>query len=891
MTFKTEHFPCTLILSKGVLAKTIVAFTAFFLGGLVAFAQPTASTTPLPSPAPAASPAAVTNAKSAPGSVVLPPEKSQPVKIPSFSKPPVIDGKLDDEVWKEAVVLKDFYQINPGDNIAPTKPTEVLLGYDPRFLYVAFRAFDEPDKIRSTVAKRDNIWQDDYVGFYLDTFNDKRKAFEAFFNPLGIQGDGVLTEGRGEDMSVDLLMESKGIITEAGYFVEIAIPFKSLRFEAGKGKLWGAHFFRRIQRNNRELDSWMPFSRSIQGNMNQAGHLTGLDGLKVERTIEVIPSLTLSQDGRFVRSFGVFPNTAAAAVDTGRIVNEPIRFDPGLTAKFIPSSAITLDLAINPDFAQVEADQLVVTANQRFPIFFPEKRPFFLEGIDIFNTRIQAVHTRAIVDPDIAVKTTGKIGKNSFGLILASDNGPGNLNADDRGALSSCFEGRAFRPSFVCSQRVLTNEAIVDKNAYIGVLRLKRDVGKENSLGILATSYNFIRKHNDTFSVDGRFKLDKQTTLSFQALGTTTRNLFFDADDGIERYRTGNGFGYSVNWGRFGRNWGGEVGGDGFTQDYRADVGFVQRVNSNFNYGFVRYNSNPKPKQTLVSYHVHNFTHIDYDWQKRMYIWESEFMFELSLPRSSWFGAFWEPAYERLFDREFGATREARPCNPLGGVNRCTFFGPDNERSSMKQHISVFFGSNYNKQIQFNGQVTYRYGHFDLDFGSLPKYPRISPPAIAAREAAAAGFCSDPDPALRPAVCFAPQDPGRGNLWQINGGITYQPTNEFRTSLSLNQQRLVRHDTGLVAFDVNILTWRGTYQFTKATFARAIIDYNTLNSRVRSQFLAGWTPSPGKSFYVGYNDDMNYNTEHPFSSQLVPGFRRNSRTFFIKMSYLFRKSF
>jgi hypothetical protein len=202
----------------------------------------------------------------------------------------------------------------------------------------------------------------------------------------------------------------------------------------------------------------------------------------------------------------------------------------------------------------------------------------------------------------------------------------------------------------------------------------------------------------------------------------------------------------------------------------------------------------------------------------------------------------------------------------------------------------VYFGSNFNKKIQFNGQFTYRFGHFDLDFGNLPKYPRVSPPAIAAREAAEAGLCSG-DQALRPAVCFAPQDPGRGNLLQVNGGITFQPTNEFRTSISLNKERLVRNDTGLVAFDVNIINWRGTYQFTKATFARAIIDYNTLNSRVRAQFLAGWTPSPGTSFYVGYNDDMNYDSLHPFSNQLVPGFRRNSRTFFIKMSYLIRKSF
>ena len=844
----------------------------------------TTSTTATKAPATPAAPAAK-------GAVTLPPEKANPVMIPKFEKPPTIDGVLNDPVWQSAVVLKDFYQIDPGDNIAPSKPTEVLLGYDSRFLYIAFRAFDEPDKVRSTVAKRDNIFQDDYVGFYLDTFNDKRRAFEIFFNPLGIQGDGILTEGRGEDFSVDLLLESKGTINQEGYFVEIAIPFKSLRYEAGKGKLWGAHFFRRIQRFNRELDSWMPFSRSIDGNMNQAGHLGGLEGISVERTIELIPSLTVSQDGRFVRSFGVFPGTAAAAADPGRIVNQPVAIDPGLTAKFIPSPAITVDLAINPDFAQVEADQLVVTANQRFPIFFPEKRPFFLEGIDIFTTPITAVHTRSIVDPDVAVKTTGKIGRTSFGLIAASDNGPGNLSLDDRGALNNCFDRRALDPRVICN-----NERFVDKNAYIGVLRLKRDVGKENSLGILATSYNFIEKHNQLVALDGRFRLDKQTTVTFQTLGTTSRNFFFDPHDPVAstRYRTGNGFGYSFDYNVSGRNWGYELYGEGFTRDYRADVGFFQRQNSNFNFAFVRYNSDPKPKQKIISYHIHNASHIDYDWQGRMYIWETENLIELSLPRSSYVGVWYEPAYERLFDHEFGSTREAKPCNPFGLPNPCTFFGESTERSVMKHHISGYFGSNYNKKIQFNGQVTFRRNHLDLDFGNLPKYPRASPPAVRARELAAAGLCTDTDNDgidERDPGCVAPQDPGAGNLLQVTAGITFQPTNEFRTQINLNKQRLIRHDTGLTAFDVNIWTWRGTYQFTKSYFARAIIDYNTLNSRVRAQFLTGWTPSPGTSFYIGYNDDMNYDTRHPFTEQITPGFRRNSRTFFVKMSYLIRRSF
>jgi Domain of unknown function (DUF5916)/Carbohydrate family 9 binding domain-like len=875
-----------------------IRFLGSILVGLSALAVGAhAQTTPAPSPTPTQTTASNTKpATTAKSNIALPPEKANPVVIPKFDKPPVIDGKLDEEVWQHAAVLKDFYQIQPGDNTPPSKPTEVLIGYDPKFLYIAFKATDEPDKVRATVAKRDNIFQDDYVGFMLDTFNDKRKAFEVFFNPLGIQGDGIITEGRGEDFSVDLLMESKGIVHETGFNVEIAIPFKSLRFEAGKGKLWGAHFFRRIKRFENELDSWMPFSRSIDSNLSQAGHLTGLDGISVERTIELIPSLTVSQNSRFVPSL---PSTQRS-IDPGRIVNEPVGLDFGLTAKFIPSSAVTVDLAINPDFAQVEADQLVVTANQRFPIFFREKRPFFLEGIEIFQTPITAVHTRAIVDPDVAVKTTGKKGRNTFGLMVASDNGPGNFNADDRGALNACLDLRSVKPGTVCNA-----ERFVDKNAYIAVLRLKRDIGKENSIGMLATSYNFIEKHNQVLALDGRFRLDKQTTVSFQTLGTTSRNFFFDPNDGINRYRTGNGFAYSADYNRSGRNWGWEVYGEGFTQDYRADVGFVQRTNSNFTFGTVRYNSDPNPKKKIISYHVHTFNHVDYDWQGRMYTWESENLVELQLPRNSWLGSWWEPGYERLFDHEFGATREVKQCDPFGfDLNRpvnqarplCTFYGLSNERSSDKQHLSFYGGSNFSKKIQFNAQVTHRWGHFDFDFGNGDKYPRVSPAALlfadAKAKAVAAGDCNKPE-AEQPSACAAtaPLDPGRGSLLQFNSNLTYQPTNALRAQFSINSQRLRRYDTDRVAYAINILTLRGTYQFTKATFARLILDYNTLNSRLRSQALFGWTPSPGTAFYAGYNDDLNYDSRHPFTREIVPGFRRNTRTVFIKMSYLIRRGF
>ncbi|HEX8557040.1 MAG TPA: DUF5916 domain-containing protein, partial [Pyrinomonadaceae bacterium] len=371
---------------------------------------PSASATPA-GPRAASAGTLATAAKTAPGrvAVVLPAEKSRPVVIPKLETAPSIDGRLDDEAWKSAALLTDFYQTQPGDNTPASKKTEVFIGYDSKFLYAAFRAHDDADKVRATVAKRDDIFNDDYVGIILDTYNDKRKAYEFFFNPFGVQADGIFTEAGGEDFSVDVLMESRGALTADGYVVEVAIPFKSLRYEAGADSVWGIHLQRSIKRLNNELDSWMPLSRDASGLLNQAGHITGFEGLSGGRVLEIIPSLTLSEAGRRVRAL---PAAATAAdptlSDPGRFVNDPAKFDPGLTVKYGLTPTVTLDFAVNPDFAQVEADETVVTANQRFPIFFEEKRPFFLEGKEIFETPLTPVHTRAIIDPDYAAKLTGK---------------------------------------------------------------------------------------------------------------------------------------------------------------------------------------------------------------------------------------------------------------------------------------------------------------------------------------------------------------------------------------------------------------------------------------------------------------------------------------------------
>lgn len=776
--------------------------------------------------------------------VALPPEKAAPIIVPQFETPPVIDGNLSDAIWTKAAVFKDFYQTRPGDNIAPSRQTEVLIGYDQKQLYVAFHAFDEPDQIRSTIAKRDNIFDDDYVGILLDTFNDKRRAYELFFNPLGIQGDSILTEGRGEDFSFDLLMESKGAITADGFVVEVAVPFKSLRFEAGKDKLWGIHLLRNIKRFNNEQTFWLPLSRDNSSLLDQEGHITGLEGISSGRTLEIIPSLTFSETGKRIPTIPQADLTSNS-IDPGKFVNKPIDTDLGVTVKFGLSSTVTLDFTYKPDFAQVEADQTVVTANQRFPIFFAEKRPFFLEGVDIFQTPINVISTRAIIAPEYAAKLTGKKGRNTFGFLVATDSAPGSFSDEELGDPTIFNDIARF----------------VDKKAYIGVLRLKHDVGQRSNIGFLATSYNFIEKHNQVLGVDGNFKIDERTVVTFQALGTTSRRFFYDPTKDSSPYGTGNGFAYYLNYDYTGRNYGYFVETSGLSQNYRADVGFTQRTGTNSTSGFFRHSTDPNPKTIMTNWRIQNFSRISYDMQGRTQSWTDETQAQFNFKRETNISFGMNGGYERLVEEEFGPKRSK---NQQGA-----FFGPKGERSEYNKSVFAYGSSTPTKKYSFNAFTAYTWGVFDFDFGAGPRYPRVSPAALIDAN--------------------APLDPGAGNQFEFNFGVSYQPIASLRASLDYNKVRLTRNDTGKIAFDENIYSLRTTYQLNRNSFLRLRLDYESIASNLRGQFLFGYTPSPGTSLYIGYNDDLNYNGFNPFTSNKEPGFQRNGRTFFIKMSYLIRR--
>ncbi|HYP53823.1 MAG TPA: DUF5916 domain-containing protein, partial [Pyrinomonadaceae bacterium] len=777
---------------------------------------PTSVTNPATSPAAATQPTATesateaakavagtpTNSRNARLAALLTPEKRNPVQMKRFDKPPTIDGKLDEDVWKQAAVFRDFIQNRPGDLLPPSKQTEVLMGYDSRHLYIAFRAFDEPDKVRSTVAKRDAVFDDDWVGVVLDTFNDRRRAYELFFNPLGVQADAILTEGVNEDLSVDIVMESKGSLTPEGYVVEVAVPFKSLRYVAGKDKFWGIHLIRAIKRFNDERSSWMPLSRDISGYLIQAGRINGLEGLSNERTLEVIPSIALSQTGRRInRPVPGAPPSAALSPD-GRFLNKPIEFDPGVSVKFGITPQMTLDFTYNPDFAQVEADATVVTANQRFPIFFEEKRPFFLEGKEIFETLISAVHTRTIVDPDYAAKLTGKQGRNTFGLLVASDDNPGFLSDDELTFLGETENRFDLSPDDQSRRDSLLK--IFERNATVGILRLKRDVGKENHVGFLGTTYNFVDRYNHVGGFDTRFRLNKTTTFIAQVMGSVTHQPFFYAEEGgtFDRRETGMVYGAFLNMN--GRNWGYELGSVGRSRFFRAHLGFNRRFNTHNPTAFFRYQSNDKPKAFLVRWRVYNFTGLNFDWTGRGQRFVNESQLQMNFHRQSYVGIGYERGFERVYEDEFGTSRDA-PCATAADPDaRCgsAFFGRP-ERRADRNSVYLFGGTVPNKQWSASFFTAMNWGVFDFDFGSgSPRYPRVSPAALALGQG-------------------APLDPGAGDEWFFESSLTYKPTDPLNLSLFYTKDRLRRHDTDRLAFDDNIFSLRGTYQFTRFWFARA----------------------------------------------------------------------
>ncbi len=351
-------------------------------------------------------------------------------------------------------------------------------------------------------------------------------------------------------------------------------------------------------------------------------------------------------------------------------------------------------------------------------------------------------------------------------------------------------------------------------------------------------------------------------------LGTHTRGNFYDPELDQFRYRTGNGLGYRAHLERSDRNLYMNFLAQGRSRDYRADVGFTNRYDTNYFGSYIQYETDRDAKKSIVSKRVWNETNVSMDWRGRSQYFITNTRGQLSLQKQTHIGANAQFGFERVYEDEFG------PIRTLFRPTQGQFFGPSSERRAGFKAVQAFIETTPSKQWFLFFFMDYTWGLMEYDFGAGPDFPRVSQAALDFGQG-------------------APQDPGPGNQLLIESTVRYQPTTAFQTQLNYTKRRMVRNDTGLLAFDDNLFSSRSTYQFTRDIFARLRVDYSTLNRRVRPQFVLGWTPSPGTAIYAGYNDDINYNGYNPFIRPPLQefGLRSNGRTFFIKASYLFKKSF
>lgn len=341
--------------------------------------------------------------------------------VPRLEQPPALDGRLDDRAWTTAAILTDWVQITPGDNIAPAGATRLYLIHDDEALYVGIRATD-PRGVRYSVHPRDQVTEQgqDWLGLLLDTFDDRRQAFGFALNPLGVQGDGIILEG-GQQIEWDAIYQSEGRVDDdgRGYSLEVRVPFKSLRFSRDPIQEWGLSAVRVYGRTAAEDAPW-PLDRDLNCSLCQMRAVM-LEGVEPGRNLELNPALVARTDATRPE-----PGAGLPPYDGS--------FEPGLNAKYGITSNLTVDATLNPDFSQVESDAGQLEVNNRFALFFPEKRPFFLEGADVFRTSItppgaspfvrapvNLIHSRTIIDPDWGVKLSGKTGGVGVGAIVTRD--------------------------------------------------------------------------------------------------------------------------------------------------------------------------------------------------------------------------------------------------------------------------------------------------------------------------------------------------------------------------------------------------------------------------------------------------------------------------------------
>jgi hypothetical protein len=477
-----------------------------------------------------------------------------PRSIPRAASSIAVDGNLSDAAWQTAAKYETWFETNPGDNVEPTVKTIGYVTYDDRFFYVAIESLDpDPKQIRAPYADHDGISgnADDFAGVILDTRNDGKSAIEFFVTARGTQYDAITNDFSGEDSSLDLFWDSAAKIHDKGWTMEARIPFSSLRYDSGDPQTWGLILYRNMPRERRYQIFTSRLPRDSSCFVCNYDKITDLRGLPSGSHFVAAPYVTARAIGEPRSGLG------------SEIVTRPVETDGGFDFKWTPTPDMALDATLNPDFSQVESDVAAISTNERFAIFFPEKRPFFLEGADLFSTPINAVYTRSITSPRWGVRSTGKLGRNAYTLLVAQDRGG----------------GLTILPSPDGS-----NFADQDFSSTVFIGRVKRDFGR-SYVSLLTTAREVSGgAHNRVLGPDFQWRINDQHTLTGQLLVSDTQTP--DRSDLAGEWDGRNLRSHAAHiYYQFGNekyDFFSEY--RDFGDDFRADSGFVPQVGLRANY-------------------------------------------------------------------------------------------------------------------------------------------------------------------------------------------------------------------------------------------------------------------------------------------------------------------
>lgn len=467
-------------------------------------------------------------------------------QIPRITDAPVIDGSIGELEWAAAErVLLDI-ETNPGDNIPSQVTSEALIMEDGEVLYVAFISWDpDVNDIRAFYRDRDNVGNNDRVGIVLDTFNDQRRAYEFYVNPYGVQMDAINDDVNNRyDSSWNAIWDSAGRINEDNYTVEMAIPLKQLRFTEGLDRqTWGINFVRRYPRGRNYSISNRPRNLNLSCYLCDIGKAQGFDNLEPGRNLEVIPTVTTS-----------YSENRDPVVD--KWIEEDVDPEASLDIRWGINQNLYLNTTLNPDFSQVEADRTILDTNTTFSIFVPERRTFFLDGADYFNSYLNLVHTRNIANPDYGAKLTGKSGDHTYGLLTANDTN------------TSFLIPRALGSSVATLGEVESD---------VSILRYRYDVLDNSAIGAIVTNREADNYRNTVTGIDGVFQLTNSDTLTVQSLHSESEYPLAVQENYSQLPEISDQT-HVIDYRHRDRRWDWWVNYVDYGKDFRADLGFINQV-------------------------------------------------------------------------------------------------------------------------------------------------------------------------------------------------------------------------------------------------------------------------------------------------------------------------